>query len=246
MKKVVFLMNKKVKISGLILLIVIGAIGVFHWYIGPYLVDNVISTGNHTLLVMGADPTETRPGPGACDMAFIAEVNHSSITNVTPLYPGGMANPTASPPATAAAQGDTKLYLHDTLWWNNTTMDAQLAQQTVQYNTGIKTDGVIIIRTYALDAIVQAIGPINVPGEGTIPDNDSLGFIREEQQNGSTRGAAVLAVGDAIKSALHNPTKQVKLAEVISDQYSKGNIIVVPSSLYNQLFSEEILNKIFS
>jgi len=195
---------------------------------------------------MGADPTETRPGPGACDMAFITTVNHSSITNVTPLYPGGMANPTASPPATAAAQGDTKLYLHDTLWWSNTTMDAQLAQQTVQYNTGIKTDGVIIVKTYALDAIVQAVGPINVPGEGTVPDNDSLGFIRQEQKNGDTRGAAVLAVGNAIEAALLDPTKSIKLAEVISDQYSKGNIIVVPPSLYNQLFTETIINKIFS
>ncbi len=234
-------------IIGLILLVVIGVVAVFHGYFGSYLIqNNIISSGNHTLLIMGADPTESRPGPGACDMAFIAQVNNSSITKVTPLYPGGMAHPTASPPPEAAAQGDTKLYLHDTLWWSNTTMDAQLAQQTVEYNTGIKTDGVIIIKTEALDAIVEAVGPVNVPGDGTVPSNDSLDFIRQEQQNGLTRGAAVEAVGNAIKTALHDKSKRDKLVQVISDQYSKGNIIVVPQSLYNQLFTEEIINKIFS
>ena len=239
-------MNKKVGI-GIILLVVFGVLAVFHGYIGSYLTENnVIGSGNLTLLIMGADPTESRPGPGACDMAFIAYVNNSSITKTTPLYPGGMAHPTASPPPEAAAQGDTKLYLHDTLWWNNTTMDAQLAQQTVEYNTGIKTDGVIIVKTEGLDAIVQAVGPINVPGEGIVPNNNSLGFIRQEQQNGSSRDAAVQAVGNTIKTALHDKSKRQKLSQIISDQYSKGNIIVVPQSLYNQLFTEEIINKLFS
>ena len=115
-------------------------------------------------------------------MTFVAYMNDSSITKVVPLYPGGMAHPTASPPPDAAAQGDTKLYLHDSLWWSNTTMDAQLAQQIVQYNTGINTDGVIIVKSTALDAIVKAVGPIYVSGEGQVPDNNSLNFLRQEQK----------------------------------------------------------------
>lgn len=240
-------MNRISKIF-IVIVAVILVFAVYHEFVKPIITNSSSNTisGNHTLLVMGADPSEKRPGPGACDMALIVNVENTTITNVTSLYPGGMAHPTLSPPAEAAAQGDTQLYLHDSLWWTNTTYDAQVAQQIVEYNTGIQTDGVVIIKTEALDAMVQAVGPIYVSGEGQVPNTDVIDFLRQEQENGMTRGNAVQSVGNAIKNATHDKTKRHKLIQVVTDQYSKGNIIVVPQSLYTQFASAETLNKLFS
>jgi len=230
----------------MLLIIAAGLFVVFHEDITPGVAHNNTLSENHTLLIMAADPSESRPGPGACDMAFIVYTTNSTITKTTPLYPGGMAHPTASPPDGAAAQGDTKLYLHDSLWWNDTNKDAKLAQEIVEYNTSIKTDGVVIVKTDALDAIVTAIGPIYTSSGEKIPDNDVIDFIRQEQDNGMSRGGAVQSVGNAIKNATHDKDKRHSLIQTITDQYNKGNIIVVPQSLYDEYLTQQTLDKMFS
>ena len=41
--------------------------------------------GNYNVLLLCADPSEPRPGVGAVDMAFVVNVNHGKIVNMTPV-----------------------------------------------------------------------------------------------------------------------------------------------------------------
>lgn len=236
-------MNRIIKIL-LLLMVALSLIAAYSLYVGPKIVNKESMHGNYTLLILTVDPSESRPGPGAVDMAFIAHVKNGTVSNMTPIYPSGMTHPTASPPP-ELVKNESKLYLHDTLWWNNTQYDAQLAQETVEYNTGIKTDGVVIVKPEAVDALIQAIGPVYVPGQGYV-NISSMDFLREEQKNGMSRADAVESLASAIKNASYYKSKRSAAFNVIYDQYSKGNIIVIPPSLYNQLMSEETLTKIFS
>jgi len=232
-------------ISLLIIVVVImaGAAGVLT-YLHMDKNSPLETTLNAKILVLCIDPSEGRPGPGAVDMAFNMNLTDGNITNMTPIYPGGMAHPTASPPAEAAAQGDTKLYLHDTCWWNNTTMDAKLAQETVEYNTGIKTDVVVMVKPAAIDAVLQAIGGVYV--NGTLVTNDTIDFVRDEQKYGNmSRGNAVETVGYAIRDAYKNESKRGAIRSALIDQYNKGNIIVVPDSFVSQFLAADSLNKLF-
>ena len=235
--------NRIIKIS-LLLVAALGVIASFHVFFNPTVAKGDTLHGNYTLLVLTVDPSEPRPGPGAVDMAFVVNVKNGTISHMTPIYPGNMTHPTASPPSEIAQNG-SKLFLHDTMWWNDTDYDAKLAQETVQYNTGIKTDGVVIIKPAAVDALINAVGPIYVSGQGYV-NISSIDFLREEQKEGMSRGEAVQSLADAIKNASYFKSKRSAVFNVVHDQCSKGNIIIVPASLYNDLMSEETLNKIFS
>lgn len=236
-------MKRAVSIS-ILLVAAFCMIAAFHLLVTPNVAQKDAMHGNYTLLVLTVDPSEIRPGPGAVDMAFVVGIKNGTISNVKPIYPSGMTHPTASPPP-ELAKNKSKLYLHDTCWWKDTTKDAKLAQETVEYNTSIKTDGVVIIKPEAVDAVIDAIGPIYVPGQGYV-NSSSINFLREEQKEGMSRSDAVESLANAIKNASYYKSKRSMVFNVVRAQYSKGNIIVVPASLYNQLMSEETLNKIFS
>ena len=229
----------------LIIIVVVLAIvagGLFYLYKGSG--GPLQSTLNAKILVLCVDPSEGRPGPGSVDMAFNVNLTDGNITNITPIYPGGMAHPNASAPEEVQEQGVTRLMLHDTLWYNNTTYDAQLAKETVEYNTGIKTDVVVMVKPAAIDAVLQAIGGVNI--NGTVVTNDSIQFMRDEQTYGNmSRGNAVEKVAYAIKNAYKNESNRGKIRDTIVDQYHQGNIIVVPNDFVNRFLAEETLNKIF-
>lgn len=200
---------------------------------------------NAKVLVLCADPSEGRPGPGAADMAFNINFTDGNISGIVPIYPGGMAHPNASAPEEVQEMGVTKLMLHDTLWYNNTTLDAKLAQETVEYNTGIKTDVVVIVKTDAVDAVLESIGGVYI--NGTLVTNNSLDFMRDEQKSGGLRrGSAIETVAYAIKDSYKNESNRAKIRATIVDQYNKGNIIVVPDSFASKFLAADALNKMFS
>lgn len=202
-------------------------------------------TATYTILICLVDPTEHREGPGAVDMAYVVVLKNGSISKLTPVYPGDMTHPTAKPPDYLAQQGQTKLYLHDSFWWKDLNKDAKLAQEIVKYKTGIKTDGVVVVKPEAVDAVIEAIGPIYVPNQGTVY-NDSLIFLRKDQkENNISRGEAVESLGNAIKNASQEESKKSKVINIILDQNAKGNIIVIPQTLQYQLIFEEALKKLF-
>ena len=197
---------------------------------------------NAKVLVLCVDPSEGRPGPGAADMAFNVNFTDGNVTGITPIYPGGMSHPNASAPEEVQEMGVTKLMLHDTLWWNNTTYDAKLAQETVEYNTGIKTDVVVMVKPAAVDAVLQAIGGVYV--NGTLVNNNSIEFLRDEQKYGNmSRGNAIETVANAIKTSYKNESNRGKIRAALVNQYNKGNIIVVPDSFVSQFLAADSLNK---
>ncbi|HEY0196511.1 MAG TPA: DUF4012 domain-containing protein [Methanobacterium sp.] len=229
--------------SVLIVIVVILAIVVGALYF-LYMDENgpLKSTLNAKVLVLCADPSEQRPGVGGMDMAFVVDFENGNVKNLTPIYPGGMSHPTAAAPE---GVGLSVLMLHDTLWTNDTTYGAQLAQETVEYNTGIKTDVVVIVTPEAIDAVLQSIGGVNVPGQGLVQGN-SLEFLRDEQDNGGmSRGSAIESLGNAIKSAAQDKSKRSAITNAIIGQYNAGTIIVVPNDFAYRFITAEGLNKVF-
>ena len=233
-------MSKK-KILIIIILILIAAIAAFVIYQYEQPESKNVMRGTHNILLLCADPSEKRPGVGGVDMAFAVQVVDGNVKNITSIYPGGMMHPTAMEPAEASTG---RLMLHDTLWDANPAVGAKLAQETVQYNTGIKTDAVVIVTPTAIDAFIAAIGPINVPGQGNVTGN-SIEFLRAEQNSGGmNRSSAVQSIMKPILSATKDPTKYAALAQVAVDQYSKGNIVVVPKDLFSQFIISKGINTI--
>jgi Protein of unknown function (DUF4012) len=233
-------MSKK-KIFLIIILILIAAIAAFVIYQYEQPESKNVMRGTHNILLLCADPSEQRPGVGGVDMAFAVQVVDGNVKNITSIYPGGMMHPTAMEPAEASTG---RLMLHDTLWDANPAVGSKLAQETVEYNTGIKTDAVVIMTPKAIDAFIAAVGPINVPGQGNVTGN-SIEFLRAEQNSGGmNRSSAVQSIMKPILSATKNPTKYAALAQVAVDQYSKGNIVVVPQDLFTQFVISKGINTI--
>jgi len=229
-------MRKIVKILIVIILVLLASVAAFvvYEYVQPSSTN--VMKGEHNILLLTADPSEKRPGVGGVDMAFVVHVNDGNITNMTPIYPGGMTHPTAQEPAAANA-GSGKLRFHDVLWDANITEDTVLAQEIVKYNTNITTDAVVIVTPDAVDAILNAIGPINIPGYNGNGTNAAVSYIRNEteQANSTTsRGNATETLMKPVMTAAKDSSKAPALFSTIISQYSKGNIIVVPSSLMTQ------------
>jgi len=188
-----------------------------------------IMIGEKKILLLCADTSEPRPGIGAVDMAFIITLKEGNITDIKSIYPGRMAHPTATPPQSLKATGVDKWYLHDALWEKDTEKGAKLAQEIVEYNTGEKTDVVVIVTPEAIDAIIKRIGPVYVEGEGYV-SGDSIIFLREEQKDGYSRGDAVKSLIKAILNATKDRDKYMSLVDEGIRQNARGNIIVVPQS----------------
>lgn len=220
---------------------------------------------NHKLLVVLIDDTEGQVGggPGAVDMAYVLNFVNGSVTNTTPIYPGSMqaSNNISAPPDVPK---EKHLKLVDSFYWSNMTQDSQYAQEIVQQSTGIKTDGVVILKPAAVDAIISALGPIYVNGtlvngtlvngtlvngtdiNGTLEGDDAINFVRSLQYHDNmSRGEAVDTLAYAIKNASTSKAKMPVLISTITEQYSQGNLIVIPPNLFNQMITEEGITKIF-
>jgi anionic cell wall polymer biosynthesis LytR-Cps2A-Psr (LCP) family protein len=225
-------MSKKI-ILLIIILVLVGIAAGYVIYQNEQPASTNIMKGNHTILLLTADPSEKRPGIGAVDMAFAIGVSNGSVTNLTPIYPGEMRSATATEPPEA---GTGKMLLHDSLWYADTAADVKNSQEIVETNTGIKTDAVVIVTPEAVDAILNSIGPIDVPGY-TNGTNASINYIRNmTEEKGSTlsRGQASELLMKPVLSAMKDPSKSPALFQAALQQYLKGNIVVIPSDLMTQ------------
>ncbi|HIH62105.1 MAG TPA: DUF4012 domain-containing protein [Methanobacteriales archaeon] len=217
-------MNRKI----IIFIVIIILAGTILSFIVHKDFQNVMK-GKKKVLLLCVDPSEPRPGIGAVDMAFIITLDNGDITSIESIYPGQMAHPTATPPPSLKATGVKKWYLHDALWENDTEKGAKLAQEIVEYNTGKKTDVVVIVTPEAVDAILARMGPVYVEGQGHVSGN-SIYFLREEQKTGYTRGDAVKSLINAIIDATKDRDKFMILVDEAIQQNAQGNIIVVPQT----------------
>lgn len=236
-------MRKIIKILIVIMLILLASVAAFVIYQYEQPSSTNVMKGDHNILLLTADPSEKRPGVGGVDMAFVIHVTDGDIKNLTPIYPGGMTHPTAQEPAAANA-GSGNLRFHDVLWDANITHDTVLAQEIVKYNTNMTTDAVVIVTPDAVDAVLNSIGPINIPGYNGNGTNAAVAYIRNESEFSSnmSRGNATETLMKPVMAAAKDPSKAPALFSTIVSQYSKGNIIVVPSDLMTQFAISKGLN----
>ena len=188
--------------------------------------ESVLTHGNRNILVCAIDESESRPGMGACDMAFIINLENGTLKNYTPFYPGDMTHPTASEPKEAQDQGaGSALLLHDAFWDADNEKGLQYAKEIVEYRTNTKIDSVVAINSQALDAILSAAGPLEINGKTT--NASGIDIIREDGSGGVSRGDAVMGiVKAAAKAASSNPNVKSSMVNAALDQYSKGNIVM--------------------
>ena len=134
--------------------------------------------------------------------------------------------------------------LHDAFWDEDNKLDMRLAKEIVEANTKIKVDSVVAINTKALDAILNAAGPIEV--NGNVTTVSSIDIIREEDWGqGVSRGEAVLNVVKAAAKAAKNPDVKSAMINAALDQYSKGNIIMDQEGQFVGLLASKGIESFF-
>ncbi len=202
--------------------------------------------GDRNILVCAIDESEDRPGMRACDMAFIVHLENGTLTNYTPVYPGGMTHPSASEPLEAQQQGaGSALLLHDAFWDADNKVGMQYAKEIVEYHTNATIDSVVAINSEALDAILKSAGPLEVNGE--ITNASGIDIIREEDWGqGVSRGDAVMNIVKASAvAASKNPATKSAMINAALDQYSKGNIVMDQEGAFVGLLASRGLESIF-
>ena len=231
-------------IIGILVVILIGLIAIIAGalFMGH---ESELTHGNKNILVCAIDESESRPGMGACDMAFIVNLQDGTLKNYTPFYPGDMTHPTASEPKEAQNQGaGSALLLHDAFWDADNEIGMQYAKEIVEYRTNTKIDSVVAINSQALDAILAAAGPLEINGK--ITNASGIDIIREDDGSGVSRGDAVMAVVKAVaKAASDNPNVKSAMIQAALDQYSKGNIIMDNKGDFAGLLASKGFESIF-
>lgn len=207
--------------------------------------ESELTHGNRNILVCAIDEGENRPGMGACDMAFIINLENGTLKNYTPFYPGDMTHPTASEPQEAQDQGaGSALLLHDAFWDADNQKGLKYAKEIVEYRTNTKIDSVVAINSQALDAILSAAGPLEINGKTT--NASGIDIIREDGGSGISRADAVMnVVKAAARAASNNPNAKSAMVNAALDQYSKGNIVMDKDSDFAGLIASKGFESIF-
>lgn len=196
-----------------------------------------ISKGNSSILVLAVDPTEQRPGMGGVDMAYVVNFSNGDITGFEPVYPGNKYDPDRAPPA---GVGTKRLMLHDSLWEADGQAGMQEAQKIVEIHTGYKTDGVVAVSTQSVDKVIKSVGPIDAGGYTyTGEDGQTLELLRKNQHEGSTRGAAVENLANALIEATKDKGNLATIAKVAIEEKAAGNIQTYPDGLFNNLITSK-------
>ena len=238
--EVIIMLSKK-KLLLIIILVILVAIG--GYFLINYHQGKGSFSGEHNVLILCTDPSEQRPGIGAVDMAFVAKVKDGKLIDTTPVYPGGLAHPTLSPPASLRAEGVDVVYLHDSLWSDDLDNGTKIAQEIVKYHTNMSTDMVLVVTPDAIDAVVEAVGPVYSNGQEVT--GSSIEFLRDDQSsNGVTRGNAIEGLADGILEAANNNHKKPALITTALDQYAKGNIQASPKDKFSQFLSYQGISSI--
>ena len=228
--------RRKKLIIAILLVILIGLLTVIAGalFIGPDLTYE-----DKDVLVLASDKYE-QPN-GGVDMAFMVHLENGSITNYTPVYPGGMVHP--SQPAAGNLGGNMRL--HDCLW-DGTKQGMQYAAEIVEANTGMKADAVVVIYDEGLDHIIDSIRPIEIDGEVTnlsaadiVRENDAYnGYPGSENVQGTmSRADAVMVLVNALSDVAQDPVKRSTMIETAMQEYSNGNIVVTPEGAFTRLLA---------
>ncbi|WP_405304738.1 DUF4012 domain-containing protein [Methanobrevibacter sp.] len=236
-------MNRTRKIIISILIVVV--IGLIALIAGALYLGQDLGSGEKNILVCAIDERETRPGMGACDMAFIVTLDNGTLKGYTPFYPGGMKHPTASEPEEYQKQGaGSHLLMHDAFHDADNSKGMQLAKEIVEFNTNVTIDNVVAINDEALNAILKAAGPLTINGKQT--NASGIDIIREESNSqGASRGDAVMDVVRAAAIKAKDPKIKSAMVNAAMDQYSKGNIIMDEDGAFVGLLASKGIETFF-
>ena len=231
-------MKRRKKLIIAIILVCIVGVGAFiysSFFTGPSL-----TLGDKNILILASDKYE-QPG-GGVDMAYMVKLENGTISNYTPIYPGGMTHPTKQ------ALGDLEgpMRLHDCLW-DGTGVGMQYAKEIVENNTGMHADAVVIVYDEGLDAIIDSIRPLKVDGVETnlsatdiIRQNDAYsGYSGSDSgiTGNMSRADSVMVLVKALSDASKDPIKKSTMVKVALEQYSKGNIVMEPEDSFVKLMA---------
>ncbi|BDZ72091.1 DUF4012 domain-containing protein [Methanobacterium petrolearium] len=226
------MVKKKTFITIVVLLILVSGF-IFTTYEHLQAKEVNTNTGEMNILILCVDPSESKAGVGGVDAIVILKIKNWHVNSFEPIFPGHIYHPTATPPQDLQEHlmqykiDPSHYYLHDCFWEGDTQAGAKLASEALEYSTGIKTNFVITINPDAVDAIIQAVGPVYVTGQGYINGN-SIELIRDEMDNQDiSRRKSVNSLFHGILKGSHDKSKYPALIYAIITQYIKGNIIVV-------------------
>ncbi len=189
-----------------------------------------LAEGDKDILLCIIDESESRPGMGACDMAFIIHLENGTFKNYSPVYPSGMADPNKQEPIEAQNKGaGSSLLLHDSFWYENNQLSMGNAKDVVEYNCNVSIDGVVAINAEALSAILKESGPVTVDNKTFTPN--SYDIIGEPYSGGNANVSMMGIVREVINNAKDPSVKSAMVQEAFS-QYAQGNIVMSPNGAF--------------
>ncbi len=223
-------------IIGILLVILVGQIA---FIASALFMTPDLASESKSILVLASGKDE-QPN-GSVDMAYMVRLENGSLSNWTPVYPGGMTHPSQSAPGGLSGP----MYLHDCLWDDpNKGMD--YAKEIVEANTGMHADAVIVVYDEAIEHIIDSARPLYVDGKVTnltavdvIRSNDAYnGYAGSENVPGTmSRGDAVMVLAKAIANATKDPDKKSAMVNKALEEYTHGNILMKPSSSFTKLLA---------
>lgn len=234
-------MERKNKL--IIAIIIVAAIGILAIVWGVFIgIGPNLSQGDRKILVLAVDETEQRAGMGAVDMAFVLHLKNGNAVKYSPVYPGGLTHPTESQPSEV---GSEKLLLHDSLWYEDNENGMKLAKEIVESNYNVSIDGVVAVNIEGLYAIINSAGPFKINGSEVNINVVDLVRENDELYGGSmNRGDAVMTLAKSLSAAAKNKSTRNAMVQVALDQYSKGNILMIPQGSFNGLIASKGIGSI--
>ena len=124
--------------------------------------------GPRTYLILAQNNHELRGTGGFISAVGMVRVERGRITDLQlgdSYAVDDLSQPHPAPPAALAAQmGIDLLLLRDSNWSPDFPESAQVARALYQQDRGIATDGAVALDLEAVRLLVQALGPLQVPG----------------------------------------------------------------------------------
>lgn len=196
-----------------------------------------LGTGQANVIIFCVDPTEwnstSGSSVGGIDALVLLKTNNWQIESIEPLWPGHIYHPTAKPPKDLQAHlrkynlDPTHYYLHDSYWEGDIQKGSKLATESLENNTKIKANFVVIINPEAVDSIIRAVGPVYVKGEGTVSGN-SAEILRDQfRGQGKSRSESLGSLFNALKAKSMEPSNYPSIFLAILIELIKGNIKIV-------------------
>lgn len=235
--------RRKKLIIAILVVILIGLLSVIA---GSLFMTPDLTQEDSDVLILAADKYEQ--SNGGVDMAFMVHLKNGSFYNYTPVYPGEMVHP--SQPAPGGLSGN--MHLHDCLW-DGIDEGMQYAAEIVEYNTGMHADAVVLVYDEGVDNVISSVAPLEVDGVETnlsasdiIRENDAYnGYAGNENVPGTmSRADAVMVLVKALAQAASNPDKKATMMQAAMDEYSKGNIHMIPEGSFAKFLATKGLESI--